>query len=222
MKLEIHKGQKFKNLTVIKELPRRKLPSGQYNRMFLVRCDCGKTNEVRLLHLSRGRMSTCGKCPKVIPEEEKKLSIYRRWCGMKDRCRPTHSESHLYYDKGVRVCKEWGDYYAFKIWAYKNGYSDDLQIDRIDSDKGYNPNNCRWVTPIVNANNRCVTYYVKYKGVKYAFSLLLREKGLFKHYDPIRCRIKRGWSVEKAIDTPIRKGNYGRKIKQLQLCQQKL
>lgn len=68
--------------------------------------------------------------------------------------------------------------------------------------------NCRFVTNIVNVNNRDNTHYVEYKMEKVSLSLKLRELGLHSHYYTIRARILRGWTPDKAIDTPIKKGNY--------------
>ena len=53
------------------------------------------------------------------------------------------------------MCNQWHEnYWAFKTWAQQNGYSKGLQIDRVDNDKGYSPENCRFVTPKQNAANR--------------------------------------------------------------------
>lgn len=72
---------------------------------------------------------------------------------MKYRCYNQKATSYKYYGaKGIRVCDEWlNDFQKFKEWAYENGYRDDLTIDRLDSTKDYEPNNCRWVTKSFNA-----------------------------------------------------------------------
>jgi len=97
-------------------------------------------------------------------------------------------------------------------WAVSNGYSDELQIDRIDGDGNYTPDNCRWVTPRenrLNAGGKIVAYY----GENYYFTELIERLDLLPHISAIRTRIKRGYSVEDAIDKPIRNGNYKRVIK---------
>ena len=215
-KLDIRIGDKFNQLTVLKELPRKVLPSGQTNRTFLCVCDCGKQKEVRLVHLSRGRIKSCG-CLKRVSNTKSETYIRKIWRAIKYRTQPNYCERHLYYDKGIRVCEEWlNNYDSFKKWAETNELKKGYHIDRIDGNKGYNPNNCRVVTPTVNANNRENTFYVYYKGKKRALMMLLREKGLLENDGAIRGRIKRGWSVEKAIDTPIRKSNYVRSKSNLQ------
>jgi len=59
-----------------------------------------------------------------------------------------------YIDKGIEVGNEWRAFPAFAAWALSHGYSDDLTIDRIDSDRGYSPDNCRWVTMADNLRAR--------------------------------------------------------------------
>ena len=88
--------------------------------------------------------------------------IYKIWIGMRVRCNNPNSVPYPYYGaKGIKVCKEWDDsangFICFYKWAKENGYSDDLTIDRIDPNKGYDPANCRWVdryTQNVHLNKR--------------------------------------------------------------------
>ena len=84
--------------------------------------------------------------------------IYRIYKSMLERCGHTtvvHKYACYYADRGINVCEEWlNDRTLFFDWAFANGYSDELQIDRIDNDLGYSPDNCRWVTPKENQANR--------------------------------------------------------------------
>lgn len=82
--------------------------------------------------------------------------LYRRWAGIKSRC---HSKFCVkfgaYGARGIRMCKQWfRSFSKFRDWAVRNGFSPELQIDRIDNGKGYSPSNCRWVTCVQNAANR--------------------------------------------------------------------
>ena len=61
---------------------------------------------------------------------------------------------HNYQDRGITVCDEWLVFESFRDWALSHGYKEGFQIDRIDNDKGYCPENCRWVSPKENTNNR--------------------------------------------------------------------
>lgn len=102
-------------------------------------------------------MATIGATPKHGGCRGGKLTpLYRRWAGMKVRC---HSESSVAYGsygaRGIRVCEEWRNSFAsFESWALKSGFSQSLQLDRIDNDRGYSPDNCRWVTSERNCANR--------------------------------------------------------------------
>ena len=76
--------------------------------------------------------------------------------GMMERCTNPNCVGYKRYGaRGITVCQEWIDSpQAFVDWALANGFSPELQIDRIDNDKGYSPDNCRWVTARENIRNR--------------------------------------------------------------------
>ena len=104
---------------------------------------------------------------------------------------------------GVDICEEWeNDYLSFREWALKNGYSDELTIDRIDNSKGYSPNNCRWVSIKEQANNRTNNTIIEYEGKKYTISQFADFIKL--PYGTVRQRIKSGWSIEDVAKTPYK------------------
>ena len=81
--------------------------------------------------------------------------------GMKQRCYYKKQPYYLYYGgRGIKICDEWlGDNGAatFYKWAMANGYNENSSIDRIDNDKGYSPDNCRFIPMLAQqANRRCV------------------------------------------------------------------
>lgn len=80
--------------------------------------------------------------------------IYAVWNNMIRRCSwPGSTRYSRYGGRGISVCDEWGDIKVFKAWAVSNGYKDGLQIDRIDNDGNYSPENCRFVTCAKNVRN---------------------------------------------------------------------
>lgn len=83
--------------------------------------------------------------------------IYKVWKSMVYRCGDTKNERNRknYVERGITVCNEWADdCVAFNRWALSNGYEEGLELDRENNNKGYSPENCRWVTKSVNMQNR--------------------------------------------------------------------
>jgi len=99
--------------------------------------------------------------------------LYRKWDSIKQRCtNPNTDYYHLYGGRGIKMSKKWrNDFQAFYDWCIENGWKEGLQIDRIDNDRGYNPNNCRFITSRENTLNRRDRYSTNksgYTGVSWA------------------------------------------------------
>jgi hypothetical protein len=82
--------------------------------------------------------------------------LYSTYVAMKQRCHNKHHENYASYGgRGIHVCEKWRiSFAAFYSWARINGYRKGLQIDRINNDLGYSPENCRFVTPSENQRNK--------------------------------------------------------------------
>ena len=93
------------------------------------------------------------------------MRLYSVWSTMIHRCEDPKREKYKDYGKrGISVCKEWHDPNTFMDWAFENGYSDGLQLDRVNNDGNYCPDNCRWVTPKNNSRNRRNTVFLSAQG----------------------------------------------------------
>lgn len=89
--------------------------------------------------------------------------------GMKQRCYNDKNKNYRWYGaKGIEICDEWlTNPLLFEEWALKNGYQDDLTIDRIDENKNYSPDNCRWITDIQNVKYKSTTSLIDVDGEKH-------------------------------------------------------
>jgi len=80
--------------------------------------------------------------------------LYKIWSNMLQRCsNPNFKEYESYGGRGIKVCEEWKNSKSFIEWALSNGYSNKLTIDRIENDKDYSPDNCRWATSLEQNRN---------------------------------------------------------------------
>lgn len=129
--------------------------------------------------------------------------LYRIWKSMRQRCRDPHcNRYYIYGGKGVKVCQEWDDFACFRQWALENGYSDNLTIDRINVDGDYEPSNCRWVSNIVQQNNRSTNRRLSFMGEEHTLSEWSRLTGIRAH--TIRARIEQQhWSVARALTETV-------------------
>lgn len=131
-------------------------------------CDCGNTYFGRSYELRRGTVKSCG-C--LANENRKEISnktihglyktpIYSVWKAMKSRCYREKDKRYLRYGgRGITVCDEWiNNPEKFITWSYGNGYKQGLSIDRIDNNKGYAPENCRFVSTAKNNRNSSNTH----------------------------------------------------------------
>lgn len=78
--------------------------------------------------------------------------LHRIWTHMRERCNNPRCKCFAYYGgAGVKVCPEWDSFLSFHSWASGNSYGETLTLDRMDPEKGYSPENCRWITRSENS-----------------------------------------------------------------------
>lgn len=201
-------GKKFNMLTVISQEPTVK-----YVKKFKCLCDCGKYTVVEKSRLINGVTKSCGCLTKKAVSERTKIHgdntskgqtrLYRIWHNMKQRCTNPNAHNYKRYGgRGITFCKEWEEYINFKEWAINNGYDDNLFLDRQNNSGPYCPENCRWVTSDVQMNNTRKNVFVEYKGEKLTIAQLAKKYNL--KYSTLQTRIQKlGYSVEKAVETPM-------------------
>lgn len=202
-------GQRFGRLVVIEEVKKRK--NGRI--LWKCNCDCGNTKEIYGNALLRGSTKSCG-ClhTEIVSERFRKYdkdttNLRNVLQSMKQRClNPNNTDYYLYGGRGITICNEWLDKNIgmenFVNWSIKNGYKPGLSIDRIDNDKGYSPDNCRWVDSIAQGRNKRTNHIITFKGETHCLSEWAELMGL--PYSVLKNRINRyGWNIEEALTIPI-------------------
>ena len=167
-----------------------------------------KANEIGLLKYSSARyFYSIGYLKK--DETLSDMRMYKIWTGMKVRCGPK-CEKRIrghYFEKGIRVCKEWQSFIKFFRWSIENGYAEDLSIDRIDGNKNYCPDNCRWATEIQQKRNTSRNRQVTAFGETKPVAAWVEDDRCNISYETLTTRLNTsGLSNEDCITLPKQKG----------------
>ena len=131
-------------------------PKGKDRRAKVECKECGLVFESAVTKLRYNKSCGCVTQGIVVSRYHKSHPrLMHIFSGMKMRCcNKKHPSYKNYGGRGITICDEWlSDANKFCEWSLSNGYEESLTIDRIDNDKGYSPDNCRWVTPALNARN---------------------------------------------------------------------
>ena len=135
-------GKKFNRLTIIGFAYRK-----NNKRYFKCECECGNIVYLPKSAVVYGYTKSCG-CARSI-HGQSRTRLYKIWHGIKQRCDNPNNVCYCHYGaKNITYCDEWKKFEPFRDWALKNGYKENLSIDRINPDGNYEPNNCRWATQL--------------------------------------------------------------------------
>lgn len=195
-------GKRFGRLTVIAEGEK----SNSRQCTWICQCDCGNiTAPILGDNLRKGASKSCGclKLDLLVKRSTRHGKSYERiyhiYAGMKNRCYNTNAPNYVRYGgRGIAICEEWlNDFQTFYEWSIENGYTDQFSIDRIDNDKGYSPDNCRWATNETQSNNKGNQAKLTINGITKTIAQWAKESGV--KYTTIHARHIRGWTGESLI-----------------------
>ena len=175
-------------------------------------CDCTKTTSVSTHKLTSNHTKSCGCLQKEVISRirtthgERRVgstsSEYRTWLSLRDRCNNKNSRDFTNYGgRGVQCCSRWD---RFEFFLEDMGRKPDscYSLDRIDNNKGYSPDNCRWATSVEQSSNTRTNVMIEYKGITKPLSAWAREKGI--RAGTLRKRLMGlGWPVDKALTEPV-------------------
>lgn len=198
-------GKRFGRWTVIEKTESYRRHDGKTESQYLCKCDCG-TMRIRKSKDILGSSVSCG-CYRSEYMRKKRTThgmtdtrLFHIWDGMKERCKIDNDSHKHWAGKGISVCDEWlgkEGFDNFQKWAYENGYSDGLTIDRIECSGNYEPGNCRWVDYVVQNNNSANNVRIECFGESKTIAEWAKEYEL--NYQTLYSRLKHGWGVERAL-----------------------
>lgn len=186
-------GQSFNNLTAIKYTSTK-----NRQRYYLFKCQlCNNELELPINSVIRFyRKSGCIKCYKPISSHR----LHKIWRGMKQRCYNITDRDYKYYgSRGINMDIWRDNFHLFYHWSLANGYSSELSIDRIDNNKSYGPDNCRWVTALEQNNNQSSNHRILFDGKNLTITQWAKE--LHISIGTIYNRLNKNLPVDKILSS---------------------
>jgi hypothetical protein len=214
-------GAKFGRWTVLSASePRiyfdktKKHPS--VHRMWVCVCDCGESRRVTETSLKNGGSTSCGCYQREIARtvncthreaiNGQQTPEYHAWQTMRARClNPKNKRYAQYGGRGITICNSWLDGFPAFLGDMGRRPSPRHSLDRKDNNKGYSKDNCKWSTPHEQMTNRTVTRYVETSEGRIPLATLAKKHGI--PANTLRFRILKGWSLEDALNAPVRDKN---------------
>lgn len=169
-------------------------------------CDCGKSFSEKPSRVLSGHRKSCG-CQKgkaSLTHGCNGDEFYHTWWSMMRRCYNKEAHNYERYGgRGITVCPEWHNPETFIQWARKTiGHKvSGLSLDRIDNEKGYSPENCKWSTPKEQCRNRRSTTYGIINGEEKSLAEWCEIYGI--GIETARRRIQSGMTFKDAVTIPV-------------------
>lgn len=160
------------------------------------RCACGIVKIIKATHLMNGKTKSCGcgvakaAIRKSTIHGMSRTLLYRRWIAMKARVKTNPNYAH------ISICARWDSFENF-AQDMELGFMPELTLERIDNMGNYCPENCRWASRKEQQRNRRNNNIISHAG----FSMTVQEWGEILEIKPntIITRLRRGWSIERAL-----------------------
>ena len=195
-------GDKFNRLTAIESKGKDK----HGRLLFLFKCECGNEYIGRGTEVKNGYTKSCG-CLQSESSKQRATThgmsdspLYNRWASMKKRCYDkSYHAYHRYGGRGISVCEEWiNDFQAFHDDMFDT-FFEGSQLDRENNDGNYCKENCRWVTPKENSNNRS-TYFNKTGHTGVYFREKTGKYTAYFHHNRKSIHVGTYFTIDEAVE----------------------
>jgi hypothetical protein len=208
-------GERHGRLVVLFRAENKVEPSGAIRAQWRCVCDCGNGVTVTGHALAKGNTRSCGCLFREtrrgkLTHGKARGAEHRAWVGMKQRClNPKHTSFVNYGGRGITVHPAWADDFEAFYQAVGEMPAPRMTLERIDNEKGYEPGNVRWATWLEQASNRRTNVTGNYTGAS-TVEFQGQERTVAEWstivgigLPVVRKRLNTGWSVERALSTPV-------------------
>jgi hypothetical protein len=181
---------------------------------WLMQCDCGQQIVVLTDSLRRGITKSCGclkidllikrSCQHGCSQRKNWTVEYRAWSCMLTRCYNEKCKDYPDYGgRGIRVCDQWKKSFEQFFVDIGSKPSPKHSLDRFPNMNGnYEPGNCRWATSVEQMHNTRRNHWIEYNGERLIATDLAKKFGMGSNV--LLNRLKLGWTIERALTTPVR------------------
>lgn len=172
--------------------------------LWLWRCQCGRLLIARGDHVQAGWTQSCGCIRRNAAPTDKhyRRPEYSIWGNIVQRCTNPNNRLYKYYGgRGITVCDRWRKSFD-SFFADMGERPQGLSVERVDNNKGYSPENCKWATMTEQANNTRHNALHTLGNKTQSVAMWAREAAM--PYSRLHMRLSRGVSLERALTNPMR------------------